>query len=95
MLTLTMKNDLEFRLNLKSFEEEKQFYYKWYSMSDMPGYSKTIIAFETIRNETAKYMVSDIKNCKFEEIIYDRDLQEKINNITEDLLTNALNSLIK
>jgi len=89
-----MKNDLEFRLNLKTFEEEKHFYYKWYSMSDIPQCNKTIISFETIRNETAKYKVEDIKKCIFEEKIFDKVLDAKINSITDNLLNEVLNSLI-
>ncbi len=94
MLTLTMKNDLGFRLNLKTFEEEKQVYYKWYSMSDIPRCHHKFIEFETVNDEPGKFKVSDIKDCKFEEKIYDKKIEDTINGLTENLLKNALNSLI-
>ena len=77
MITLTLKNNLNITLCLKSSKEERLFYYKWYSMSDIPRYMHEILTFTTEQDLPVKYKVSDIIKFKCNKI---KDLKKLANS---------------
>jgi len=93
MLILTKKNGLKIYLNLKTFEEEKLFYNKWYSMSDMPKYKDELLKTSTEQDLEINYRVEDIIDCKFEKKFFDKELNRQIERYVDSLLQNTLNTI--